>query len=76
MKRVNFNMEPECARLLKTTCALLDISVSEYVYDACSEKFRQLCKEDDRILQVLKNENLSESCRAYLLRESLLEELS
>lgn len=69
-------MEPECARLLKTTCALLDMSVSEYVYDAVAEKFRRMCKEDDRILQVLKNENLSESCRAYLLRESLLEELS
>ena len=76
MKRINFNMEPECARLLKTTCALLEVSISEYVYDAVAEKFRRLCKEDERILQVLKNENLSKSCRAFLMRQQLLDELS
>ena len=76
MKRINFNMEPECARLLKTTCALLDVSVSEIVYDAVAEKFLRLAKEDNRILNIIVNEDLPENSRAFLMRQQLLDELS
>ena len=76
MKRINFNMEPECARLLKATCALLDVSVSEIVYDAVAEKFLRLCKEDNRILNIIVNEDLPENSRAFLMRQQLLDELS
>lgn len=74
IKRINFNMAPECARLLKSSCALLDISVSEFCYDAVAEKFRRLCKEDNRFLNILINEDLPEGSRAYLMRQQLLEE--
>ena len=69
-------MAPECARLLKSSCALLDVSVSEFCYTAVAEKFRQLCKEDDRFLNILINEDLPEGSRASLMRQQLLEERS
>ncbi len=72
MKRINFNMAPECARLLKASCALLDISVSEYCYDAVAERFYKLCLEDERFLRLLENEDLPVGSRAYNLREQLL----
>lgn len=72
MKRINFNMAPECARLLKTACALLDVSVSEYCYDAVAERFYKLCLEDERFLKLLINEDLPVGSRAYNLREQLL----
>ena len=65
-------MAPECARLLKATCALLDVSVSEFCYDAVTERFYKLCLEDERILRLLENEDLPVGSRAYLLREQLL----
>lgn len=74
MKRINFNMAPECARLLKSSCALLDISVSEFCYSAVAEKFRQLCKEDERILNILINEELPVNSRAFLMRQQLIDE--
>ena len=74
LKRINFNMAPECARLLKSSCALLDVSVSEFCYSAVAEKFRQLCKKDERFLNILINENLPEGSRASLMRQQLLED--
>ena len=69
-------MAPECARLLKSSCALADLTISEFCYSAVSEKFRRLCKEDERFLNILINENLPEGGRAYLLRQQLLDELA
>ena len=67
-------MSPECARLLKSSCALLDISVSEFCYDAVTERFRRLCKKDNRFLNLLIHEDLPEGSRAYLMRQQLLDE--
>ena len=69
-------MAPECARLLKSSCALLDVSISEFCYSAVAERFATLCKEDERFLNLLINENLPENSRASIMRNKLLDELS
>ena len=76
MKRVNFNMAPECHRLLKTSCAILNISVSEFCYQCIAEKFRQLCKEDKRFLTLLQSENYPEGSAAYSMQVELTKELT
>ena len=65
-------MAPECTRLLKATCALLGVSVSEFCYDAVSERFIKLCIEDERFLRLLEIEELPVGSRAYTVREQLL----
>ncbi len=64
-------MAPECHRLLKASCALLDVSVSEFCYDAVAERFKQLCIEDERFLNILLKEDLPVGSRAYILRKEL-----
>lgn len=71
VKRVNFNIAPECHKLLKATCALLDISVSEFCYTAIGERFRKLCLEDDRILKILVEQDYPEGSEAYCLKNEL-----
>lgn len=69
IKRVNFNMAPECHRLLKATCAILDVSVSEFCYQCIAERFRELCKSDERFLTLLLADDYKEGCPAYSMKE-------
>ena len=75
LKRVNFNMAPECHRLLKATCAILDVSVSEFCYQCIAEKFRQLCKEYKRFLTLLMNEKFKAGSPAYSMKEEFKDHL-
>ena len=69
LKRVNFNMAPDCHRLLKATCAILDVSVSEFCSECIHERFRELCKSDERFLTLLLADDYKEGSDAYLLKE-------
>ena len=62
-------MAPECHRLLKATCAILDVSVSEFCYQSIAEKFRELCKSDDRFLTLLMAHDYKEGSSAYSMKE-------
>ena len=68
MKRVNFNIAPECHSLLKATCAILNVSLSEFCYQCIAEKFRELCKTDKRFLTLLLSGEYPEGSNAYHLK--------
>jgi len=76
MKRVNFNMAPECHALLKGVCALKGITVSEYVYKVLAEDFHGLVKEDNQVQQMLINGEYPKGSRAYNLKEQIRKELN
>ena len=76
LKRVNFNMQPECHTLLKGVCALKGVTVSEYVYDCLSEAFLRLIKEDEQVRNMFMSGSYRQGSRAYLLKESLTKEFS
>ena len=71
LKRVNFNLDPECHKLLKTACVLLDVSVSEFCYIAIREHFRKYCLEDDRILKLLVEQEYKEGSKTYCLKNEI-----
>tara|TARA_B100001094_G_scaffold128611_1_gene124639 strand:+ start:232 stop:531 length:300 start_codon:yes stop_codon:yes gene_type:complete len=74
IKRVNFNMAPECHSLLKSVCALKGITLSEYVYKVLSEDFRRLVKEDKQVQQMLLNGEYPKGSKAYNLKEQIKKE--
>lgn len=75
MKRVNFNMPVECHDLLKGVCALKRVTVSDYVYGLIKENLVKLVKEDDQISSMFFSGNYPEGSSAYLLKQSLIDEL-
>ena len=75
-KRVNFNMQPECHTLLKGVCALKGVTVSEYVYACLNEAFIKLIKEDEQVRNMFMAGNYRQGSRAYLLKQSLIEEFN
>ena len=75
-KRVNFNMEDQCHALLKSVCALRGVSVSEYVYKVLADDFHKLIREDNQVQTMFLNGTYRNGSRAYLLKESLIEELN
>ena len=76
MKRVNFNMHPECHALLKGVCALKRITVSDYVNQVLFDAFVKLVKEDNQMKTLFFSGTYPEGSPAYLLKESLIEELN
>ncbi len=74
VKRVNFNMADECHALLKGVCALKGVTVSEYVYNVIAEEFRRLVESDEQVRSMFMAGTYTEGCRAYLLKQSLIEE--
>ena len=74
VKRVNFNMADECHALLKGVCALKGVTVSEYVYNVIAEEFRRLVESDEQVRSMFMSGTYTEGCRAYLLKQSLIEE--
>ena len=76
LKRINFNMAPECHALLKSVCALKGISVSEYVYKVVREDFQQLVNADNQVRQLLINGVYPKGSKAYNLQEQIRKELN
>jgi len=76
LKRVNFNMAPECHALLKGVCALRGVTVSEYVYELIAENFRQLVYSDNQVRQMFFNGQYPVGSKAYVLQEQLRKELN
>ena len=76
VKRVNFNMQDHCHALLKSVCALKGVTVSEYVYELVAVEFRRLIKEDNQVQTMFLNGTYKEGSKAYLLKQSLIEELN
>ena len=62
-------MHPECHRLLKSSCALLGVSIGEFCYTCVAARFKELCKTDKRFLSLLMAESYPVGSRAYLLKE-------
>ena len=75
-KRVNFNMQDHCHALLKSVCALKGITVSEYVYELVRTEFRRLVSEDNQLQTLFLAGTYREGSNAYLLKQSLIEELN
>ena len=75
-KRVNFNMQDHCHALLKGVCALKGVTVSEYVYELVAVEFYRLVKEDIQVQTMFLAGTYREGSRAYLLKQSLIEELN
>ena len=71
MKRVNFNMAPECHALLKGVCALKGVTVSEYVYKVLEEDFYKLVIADNQVQQILINGDYPKGSKAYNLKEQI-----
>ena len=69
LKRVNFNMSPECHALLKGVCALKGVTVSDFVYNLIAEDFRELVKTDNQVRQMLMNGTYPVGSSAYVLQE-------
>ena len=76
VKRVNFNMADECHSLLKSVCALKGVTVSEYVYNVIAEEFRRLIKSDEQVRNMFMSGTYKKGCRAYVLKQSLIEEFN
>ena len=75
-KRVNFNINEECHALLKSTCALKGVTVSDFVYQVVHEEFLRLVKTDNQVQTMFLSGTYKEGGNAYLLKQSLIEELN
>lgn len=75
-KRVNFNLQDHCHALLKSVCALKGVTVSEYVYKVLAEDFHKLIREDKQVQTMFLTGTYREGSTAYILKQSLLEELN
>ncbi len=74
-KRVNFDIDAECHALLKGVCALKNQTLSEYVYNILSQDFHRLVKEDNQVQSMFLAGTYKAGGKAYVLKESLIEEL-
>lgn len=69
-------MQDNCHALLKGVCALKGVTVSEYVYELVAVEFRRLIKEDNQVQTMFLAGTYREGSKAYLLKQSLIEELN
>ena len=76
MKRVNFNMAPECHALLKGVCALKGKTISEFVYEIIRERFHELVYSDNQVQQMLMNGTYPTGSKAYVLQEQIRKEFN
>ena len=76
MKRVNFNMDPECHALLKGVCALKRITISEHIYEIMKADFVKRIREDNQVQTMFLAGTYREGSSAYVLKQSLIEELN
>lgn len=69
-------MQEHCHALLKSVCALKGVTVSEYVYELVAVEFRRLVKEDNQVQTMFLAGTYREGTNAYVLKQSLIEELN
>lgn len=69
-------MQDHCHALLKSVCALKGVTVSEYVYKVLAEDFHKLIREDNQVQTMFLTGTYREGSTAYILKQSLLEELN
>ena len=76
LKRINFNMAPECHALLKGVCALKGKTISEFVYEIIRERFHELVYSDNQVQQMLMNGTYPTGSKAYVLQEQIRKEFN
>lgn len=69
-------MQEHCHTLLKSVCALKGVTVSEYVYELVDVEFRRLVKTDNQVQTMFLSGTYKEGSKAYVLKQSLIEELN
>ena len=72
VKRVNFNMAPECHALLKSVCALKRVTVSEYVYSLIAKEFASLVENDPVVREMFLRGEYPKGSKAQALKEKTL----
>ena len=75
-KRVNFNIDTECHRLLKSVCALKGLSVSDYCYGLIAAEFERDLYRDERIRDLFMSGSYRVGSKAYELKKRVKGELS
>ena len=76
MKRVNFNIDAEWHALLKGVCALKRVTISEHIYEIIKGDFEKRIREDNQVQTMFLAGTYHEGSTAYLLKQSLIEELN
>jgi len=74
VKRVNFNMAPECHALLKSVCALKGITVSDFCYELIRKDFKDSCRCDPQVRKVLLAGDYPSNSAAYRLKKEIMSE--
>lgn len=72
MKRVNFNMSPECHSLLKSACAIRNISLGKYVTELIAIDFEKLAYSDPRIREMFLAGDYPPTSKAGILKKRVL----
>jgi len=68
-------MAPECHALLKSVCALKQVTVSEYVYNLIAEEFAKLVANDPVVREMFIAGDYPKGSRAAALKSKCLKEL-
>ena len=74
-KRMNFNMDEECAQVLKAVAALKGITISEHINNCLMDYFCKAIYEDIQIQQMFLNGTYNEHGKAYALQAELKKSL-
>ena len=61
-------MAPECHALLKSVCALKQITVSQYVYDLIAKEFEILVTNDPVVREMFLSRDYPKGSRAEALK--------
>jgi len=75
-KRVNFNIDDQCHRLLKSVCALKGLSVSDYCYRLIATEFEKDIYQDERIRDLFMSGSYTVGSNAYELKKRVERELN
>ena len=73
LKRVNFYMAPECHALLKSVCALKNITVSEYVYDLIKVDFEYLLDTEPQVRYMFLAADYPDGSNAQRLKNKIID---
>ena len=73
-KRINFNMASECHALLKSYCAIKDITVSEHCSELIANDFKEACRTDPQIRNLLITGKYPAGSRAERLQQQIIQE--
>ena len=74
LKRVNFNMEPDCHALLKSVCVLKRVTVSEFCQDLIAADLERRVHTDPQVRQMVMHGTYPSGCLAYRLQQKIRSE--